>query len=64
MYEIESEYLVIIGGRSTPFEISYMVRNVNVDVKIDFCFTVSCEIFGILPNLKRWKLSTAHIPGR
>ena len=66
MNEIESEDFVIIGGRSTPFEILYMVRNVNVNVnvKVDSCFTLSCEIFGRLPNLKRWKLSTAHMPGR
>ena len=62
MYEIEREDFVIIGGRSTPFEISYMVRNVNVNVKIDYFFTISCELVGRLPNLNRWKLSTAHMP--
>ena len=41
-----------------------MVRNVNVNVKVDSCFTLSCELFGRLPNIKRWKLSTAHMPGR
>ena len=40
-----------------------MVRNVNVNVNVDFCFTLSCELVGRLPNLKRWKFSTAHIPG-
>ena len=43
--------------------ISYMVRNVNVNVNVDLCFTLSCELVGRLPNLKRWKLSTAHMPG-
>ena len=64
MCEIESEDFFIVGGRSTPFEISEMVHNVNVNVKVDSCFTLSCEIVGRLPNLKRWKLSTAHMPGR
>ena len=41
-----------------------MVHNVNVNVNVDSCFTLSCELVGILPNLKRWKLSTAHITGR
>ena len=40
-----------------------MVRNVNVNVKVDSCFTLSCELVGRLPNLKRWKFSTAHMPG-
>ena len=64
MYDIESEDFVIIGGRSTPFEISYMVHNVNVNVKFDSCFNLSCELVGRLPNLKRCKLSTLHMPGR
>ena len=64
VYEIESEDFVIIGGRSTPFEIWQMVRNVNVNVKADSCFTLSCELVRRLPNLKRWKLSTAHMPRR
>ena len=63
MCEIESEVFFIVGGRSPPFEILYIVHNVNVNVKIDSCFTLSCELVGRLPNLKRWKLSTAHIPG-
>ena len=64
MCEIDGEHLFIAGGRSTPFEILYMVFNVNVNVKFDSCFTLSCELVGTLPNLKRWKLSTAHMPGR
>ena len=64
MCEIESEDFFIVGGRSTPFEISYMVRIVNVNVKVDSCFTLSCELVRRLPDLKRWKLSTAHMPGR
>ena len=64
MYEIESEDFVIISGRSTPFEISQMVRNVNVNVIVDSCFTLSCELFGRLKNLKRWEFPTAHRPGR
>ena len=64
MCEIESEVSFIVGGRSTPFDISYIVRNVNVNVKFDSCFTLSCELVWRLPNLKRWKLSTAHMPGR
>ena len=63
MCEIESEDLFIVGGRSTPFERSYMVLNINVNVKVDSCFTLSCELVGRLPNLKRWKFSTAHMPG-
>ena len=62
VYEIESEDFVIVGGRSTFFEISQMVRNVNV--KLNSCFTLSCELVGRLPILKRWKLSTPHMPGR
>ena len=64
MCEIESEVSFIVGGRSTPFEISQIVRNVNVNVKIDSCFTLFCELVGRLPNLKRWKWSTAHMTGR
>ena len=64
MCEKESEDFFIVGGRSTPLEILYMVCNVNVNVKVDSCFTLSCELFGRLPNLKRPKLSTAHMPGR
>ena len=30
---------------------SYMVRNVNVNVNLDFCFTLSCELFGRLTIL-------------
>ena len=40
-----------------------MVRHVNVNVNIDLCFTLSCELVGRLSNLKRWKLSTAHMLG-
>ena len=40
-----------------------MVRNVNLNVNVDSCFTISCELVGRLPNLKRWKLSTMHMPG-
>ena len=64
MCEIESEVYFIVGGRSTTFEISYIVRNVNVNVKVNSCFTLSCELVGRLPNLMSWKLSTAHMPGR
>ena len=42
----------------------YMVRNVNVNINVDLCLTLSCELVGRLPNIKRWKLSTAHMPGR
>ena len=49
--------------RSVPFT-PYMVGNVNVNVKVDSCFTLSCELAGRLPNLKRWEFSTAHMPGR
>ena len=38
--------------------------HVNVDVSVDLCDTISCELVGRLKNLKRWKLSTAHMPGR
>ena len=53
-----------------------MVRNVNIN--IDLCFRLSCELVGwltilgfpvnlsgdrLLPNTKRWKLSTAHVVG-
>ena len=64
VWEIEIEDFFIVGGRSTPFEISQMVRNVNVNVKVDSCFTLSCELVGRLPNLKLWIFSTAHMPGR
>ena len=42
-----------------------MVRNVNVivNINVDLCFTISCELVRRLPNIKRWKLSTAHMPG-
>ena len=43
---------------------SYQRPYVNVNVNIDFCFTLSCELVARLPNLKRWKLSIVHIPGR
>ena len=61
--EIEGEVFFIVGGRSPLFEISQIVHNVNVNVKIDSCFTLSYELVGRLPNLKSWKLSTAHMPG-
>ena len=53
-----------------------MVRNVNVN--IDLCFCLSCELVGwltilgfpvnlsgdwLFPNLKRWKSSTAQVVG-
>ena len=38
--------------------------HVNVDVNVDLCYTLSCELVGRLSNLKRWKLSNAHMPGR
>ena len=41
---------------------SWMVRNANVIVNVDLCFTLSCELVGRMPNIKRWKLSTTHIP--
>ena len=63
MCEIESEDFFIGGGRSTPFDILKMIRNVNVNLKVDSCFTLSCELVWRLPNLKRWKLSTAHMSG-
>ena len=40
-----------------------MVHNENVKVNVDLCFMISCELGGRLSNLKRWKLSTAHMPG-
>ena len=49
--------------RAVPLTM-YMERNVNVNVNVDLCCTLSCELFGRLPNLKRWKLSSAHMPGR
>ena len=66
VYEIDIEDFVIIGGRLTPSEISQMVRNVNVNVNVEVgsFLTLSCELVGRLPNLKRWKLSTAHMPRR
>ena len=36
----------------------------NVNVNIYSCFILSCELVGWLPNLKCWKLSTAHMPRR
>ena len=62
--EIESEVSFVIGGRSTPSRYRRLFANVNVNVKADSCFTLSCELVGRLPNLKRWKLSTAHMQGR
>ena len=38
--------------------------HVNVDVNVDLWSTLSCELVGRLQNLKRWKFSTAHMPGR
>ena len=40
------------------------VCKVNVNVNVDLCFTLSCELVGRLQNLKRSKLYTAHMPGR
>ena len=40
----------------------HVVRNINVTVNVDLCFTLFCELVGRLPNLKRWKFSTAHMP--
>ena len=40
-----------------------MVHNVNVNINVDFYFTLSCELVGRLPNLKRRKFSTAHMLG-
>ena len=40
-----------------------MVRKVNVNVNVDLCFTLSCELVGRLQNIKRSKLYTAHTPG-
>ena len=42
---------------------SYMMLNVNVKVNVDMFFTLSCELVGRLPNLKRWKFFTVHMPG-
>ena len=52
----------LLRYRALPLT-SYMVRNVNVNVNIDLCFTLSCELVERLPNIKRWKFSTAHMPG-
>ena len=49
--------------RAVPMA-SYMVCNVNVNENVDSCFTLSYELVGRLPNIKRWKFSTAHMPGR
>ena len=49
--------------RAVPLT-SQMVCNVNVNEDVDFCFTLSCELVGRLPNLKCWKLSTVHMPER
>ena len=37
---------------------------IHEHVNVDLCFTLSCELVGRLQNLKRWKLYTAHMPGR
>ena len=59
--------LLVSGERLSRYQAmpltSYMVHNVNVNINNDLCFTLSCEIVGRLPNLKRWKVSTAHMPG-
>ena len=62
MYKIESEE-IFSRYRAVPLT-SWMVRNVNVNVNVDSCFTLSCKLARRLPNIKRWKLSTAHMSGR
>ena len=62
VYNIESEEH-FSRYRAVPLT-SQMMRNVNVNVNDDYCFTLSCKLVGRLPNIKRWKLSTANIPGR
>ena len=42
---------------------SYMVYKVNVNVNVDLCFSLFCELVGRLKNLKRSKLYTAHVLG-
>ena len=57
---------------------SLMMHNVNLNVNVDLCFTLSCELVGrliilgfhvnlsgdrLLPNLKRCKSSTAYMTG-
>ena len=50
MCDIESEDCVIIGGRLTYFEISSGAIDLvdgaqcNVNVNLDLCFTLSCEL--------------------
>ena len=58
---VAGQHLLIY--RAVPLTL-YMVRNINVKVNVDLCFMLSCEHSGRLPNLKRWKLSTAHMPRR
>ena len=59
------EEFVREGGRRQPSRADSEQRpHVNVDVNVDLCSALSCELVGILSNLKRWKLSTAHMPGR
>ena len=75
-FSVAGEHL--LRYRAVPLT-SYMVRNVNVNVNNDLCFTLSCELVGwptilgfpvnlsgdrLLPNIKRWNFSTAHMPGR
>ena len=58
--------LSVAGQRLSRYQavilIFYMMRNVNVNINIDLCFTLSCKLVRRLPNFKRWKLSTAHMP--
>ena len=49
------------GGANLAVPIGTATR-VNISVNIDLCFTLSCELVGRLPNIKRWKFSTVHIP--
>ena len=63
VYKMESEEH-FSRYRAVPLT-SQMVRNVNVNVNVnvDSCFTLSCELVGRLPHLKRWKIPTAQMPG-
>ena len=53
----------ILRYRAVPLT-SWMVHTLNVNVNIDLCFMLSCELVERLPNLKRCKLSTASLQER
>ena len=53
-----------LSARECGANLAVPIRTMTLCKCRYLCYMLSCKLVGRLSNLKRWKLSTAHMPGR